>query len=126
VLSRILGIGLVLSLAANAGTAALYYRAKAETQSTVAAVAAGANERLTQSLSHQATAFEERVAELTRRLELSNEVTKDAQERAYNATAELRTFRELLRSESTADPAYAEWAAAELPAGVAERLRGLQ
>lgn len=66
------------------------------------------------------------VTALQRQQERSDQVTREAQVRAQAAERSLRTFRETQAAQGATDPSYAAWAAQELPAGVADRLRSLQ
>lgn len=127
-LSRALGIGLALSLAANASLG-LLYRSSLIAQGEIAALAQAqaaeaANQQLTTSLGHQATAFEAREAELLRRLELSDQVAQAAAARAESTARNLRTFEVAARAARSV-PDYDRWADEPLPAGVADRLRTL-
>jgi hypothetical protein len=123
---RVAGIALAVSLAANGALWYVYRGALLDTERIKTEVVSAANARLTESLSHQATAHEERVAELQRRLELGDQVTKAAQARQEAAQAALTAFRRSQATQAAADAAYEEWARQALPAGVADRLRGLQ
>lgn len=123
---RAAGIALAVSVAANAGLWYAYRGALLDTERVRTEVLAGANARLAESLNHQATAYEERVAELQRRLELSDAVTASALARAEAAADEMRRFRARISAESAEDPTYRAWAETPLPPGVADRLRELQ
>lgn len=123
---RAAGIALAVSIAANAGLWYAYRGALLDTERVRTEVLAAANASLGESLGHQATAFAVRESELLHRLELSDQVTRSALERAENSEANLRKFRGAAAEQARTDPVYAEWARQPLPSGVAQRLQELQ
>lgn len=123
--ARILGGLLALSLTGNAFLYARLEHAKLQTQTLVSQVATDANALLTESLGHQATAYDARVAELQRRLEQSDAVTRAALARADNMEDNVRKFRGESAAQAARDPDYASWAATKVPAGVNDRLQEL-
>lgn len=125
-LSRILGGGLLLSLVANGFLYARFEHAKLETQTLVSETALAANAHWKETAFAMDAAHQAEVTELRRRLELSDQVTKDSRLRAENAEANLRAFRGAQKSQAAQDPQYQSWAATPLPDGVANRLRELR
>lgn len=123
---RAAGVALAVSLAANAALWYVYKDALLDVERVRTETIAAANARLTQSLEHQATAHEARVAELTRRLELSDQVTREALARAEANEQRLDDYRRQQADVARTDHEYAEWGRQQLPAGVADRLRELQ
>jgi len=126
VLRRILAALTLMSLAGNGVLYGMWQRSKAETKTLVSELAVQANDRLAESLSHQAQSHQDREAELLRRLERSDEVARDALARAASRDEELRRFRERTSAQRAEDPTYDAWADVILPPGVAERLEALQ
>lgn len=124
-LTRILAGLLALAMIGDGLLYGLLERQKARAEATIAQAAVDANTALTASLSHQATAYEARIAELMRRQEQSDAVTQAALARAENSEDNLRKFRSSAAGQKATDQDYARWADTPLPAGVNDRMHAL-
>lgn len=125
-LKKILAVLALLSLAGNGVLYGMWQHSEAETKTLVSETVTAANERLTESLSHQGAAFEAREATWRRRLELSNQVTLDARARAEVAHAAIREYQRQALLRASQDALYEAWRDEPLPPGVLGSLRDLQ
>jgi hypothetical protein len=126
ILTRAGLIALLVSLTGNGVMWYLLHReigvAAAEREKAVAEAALSANAQLTESLSHQATAYEARIAALKKRAQLSDAVTKAAGDRAEAAEETLRRLRDTISAENAE---YKAWAATKLPPTIEPRMQEL-
>ncbi len=129
-LSKYAWIALAASLAANGGLAYLYKEALQDTarvqlqEQLDRAIALQESTRAAALAQEAANALH--VTELQRRLELSDQVSKEHADRAAEAMADLSDFERSLGERREAQPDYAEWADIKLPPSVAEGLRALE
>ena len=120
---KYLAIATVVSVAAN-GILIFALRAAVAKQDTIAQTCIAeaeqsANQRWEATLEAERKAQNARVTELLRRQKLSDQVTRDAQERAADATAALQEFKAGIAG---ADPT---WLSEHVPPEVLEQLRAL-
>lgn len=129
-LSKYAWIALAVSLAANGGLAYLYKEALQDTarvqlqEQLERAIAL--QESTLAAASAQEAAHAVRVTELQRRLELSDQVSREHADRAAVAVADLHDFEASLGNRRETQPDYAEWADTKLPTSVGAGLRALE
>ena len=129
-LSKYAWIALAVSLAANAGLAYLYKEALQDTarvqlqEQLDRAIALQESTRA--AADAQAIAHADRVTELQRRLELSDQVSREQADRAAAAVSDLQDFEDGLANRQLEQPDYAVWAEVKLPSSVGAGLRALE